>query len=213
VHGLAVRDAVVTRGTFTVQASLRAGPGEVVALVGPNGTGKTTLLHAIAGLVPLSAGEIRLGTQVLDSPSDGTWVPAPARRVGLVPQHHDLFGHLSALENAAFGLRARGTPRAQARAEAHRWLTLLDVPDLANVRADRLSGGQAQRVAIARACAARPAVLLLDEPFAALDVTIRGQAADMVREAVRTLDVPAVLVSHDTDEVAATAQTVVHLTR
>jgi len=207
---LVVSAAVVTRGSFSVRASLRVEPGQVVAVAGPNGAGKTTVLSAVAGLVPLAAGEVRLGDQVFDD-AGRTWVSAPDRRMGLVPQRHDLFAHLTALENAAFGLRARGVARREARAQAHRWLDRFGVADLADRRADRLSGGQAQRVALARAFAAQPCVLLLDEPFAALDAQVRGLSAATVRESVRAAGIPTVLVSHDADEVTATADAVVHL--
>lgn len=129
--------------------------------------------------------------------------------MGLVPQQHVLFGHLTALENTAFAPRARGVRRAAARREAFAELERLGVADRAGVRARDLSGGQAQRVALARAVCARPRVLLLDEPFAALDAGSRGEIAAVVRRLVDELAVPCLLVSHDAGEVARLADAVV----
>lgn len=201
--------AVVARGAFEVSLDLRVEPGEVVAITGPNGTGKSSLLAAVAGLVPLTAGALRLGDRVLDD--DVTWVPPEDRGTGLVPQQHTLFGHLSALENAAYGLRARGVSRGEARATAHGWLERLDLGDRAHLRADRLSGGQSQRVAIARALVAGPRVVLLDESFAAIDARLRAPVIDLVADALAELGVPALLVSHDVGEVARLAHREVRL--
>ncbi|PWD51407.1 hypothetical protein C8046_12805 [Serinibacter arcticus] len=196
---LEVRDAVVRRGEFEVRLDLRIGPGEVVALTGPNGAGKSSLLGAVAGLVPLVSGEVALGGAVLDG--EAAFVPPERRGVGLVPQQHLLFGHLTALENVAYGLRARGVHRREARAEAGEWLDRLGLADRAQLRADRLSGGQSQRVAIARALASRPRAVLLDEPFAALDIRVRDDVRRLVRDALVELGVPALLVTHDPAEV------------
>lgn len=206
---LVVSGAVVHRGSFTLEVSLRAEPGEVVGLVGPNGCGKTTALHAIAGLLPLSAGEILLAGEAYDAAA--AWVAPQQRRSGLVPQTALLLGHLSALENVAFGARAQGVHRAEAREWAQDWLVRLGIEHLGPVRADRLSGGQAQAVAIARALAARPRVLLLDEPFSALDEQMRPHLRDRVLAEVERLHLPAVLVSHDRGEVDAVAARVVSL--
>lgn len=200
---LEVRDAVVRRGDFEVTVDLSVAPGEVLALTGPNGTGKSSVLAALAGLLPLHGGAITLGGEVLDG--DAAWVPPERRGVGLVPQQHLLFGHLSALENVAFGLRARGMRRRDARAEGHAWLERLGLTDRAHLRADRLSGGQSQRVAIARALAASPRLVLLDEPFAALDVRVRDDVRALVADALRELAIPAVLVTHDAGEVETLA--------
>ncbi|MFB9955140.1 ATP-binding cassette domain-containing protein [Cellulomonas denverensis] len=193
--GLRAR-VVVQRDGFRLDLPLSVGPAQVTALVGPNGSGKSTALGALAGLVPMAAGAtVRLGTRVLDGP--GVHVPAPARRCGLVFQDHRLFGHLSARENVAFGLRATGTPAGQARSVADEWLTRLDLAEYAGVRADRLSGGQAQRVALARALAADPDLLLLDEPFAALDTTMRCRVRAVLREELDRRPRPVLLVTHD----------------
>jgi molybdate transport system ATP-binding protein len=166
-------DLTVTRDSgFRLDLDLTIEPGEVLALLGPNGAGKTTALRALAGLLAVSAGEIRLDGEVWDCPP-GVFVPAERRRAGVVFQDHLLFNHLSALDNVAFGLRARGTGRASARATARRWLDQVGLAEHAGTRPRALSGGQAQRVALARALATDPGLLLLDEPLAALDAATR----------------------------------------
>lgn len=208
-RGLEVCDAVVQRGSVQIRATLQVGPGEVVALTGANGAGKSTLLHAIAGLLPLSAGEVWLDGRVLDG--DGDWVAPQQRQIGLVPQAHVLFDRLSVVENVAFGRRSRGVPRPQARAEAAEWLARLDITELADRRAGRLSGGQAQRVALARALCARPQLVLLDEPFSALDAASRPGVRLMVSRVLAQVGVPVVLVTHDEAEAAELADRVVEL--
>jgi molybdate transport system ATP-binding protein len=165
----------VHRGQFTLDAALDVAAGTVVALLGPNGAGKTTALRALAGLQPLTAGEIRLDGAVLDAPARRVFVPANRRAVGVVFQDYLLFPHLSAVDNVAFGLRCRRVPRTAARRAAERWLDRVGLLDQAAARPGRLSGGQAQRVALARALATEPRLLLLDEPLAALDALTRPQ--------------------------------------
>jgi len=175
-------------------ADLRADAGDVVAVVGPNGAGKTTLLRVLAGLLdPGPGGHVSLGGR--------SWTDPPVlprdRRVGYVVQGQALFPHLSARENVAFGLRARGLGRAAARERANVELERLGVGAFGDRRPGQLSGGQAQRVAVARALATDPDLLLLDEPFAGLDV---GVAASLRVELARHLasyDGVALLVTHD----------------
>lgn len=147
-----------------VSAELEAAAGEVVVVIGPNGAGKSTLLRAIAGLEP---GRVQVGDE------DWTDLEVPRRRVGYVFQDQSLFPHLSALDNVAFGPRARGRNRREADDAARDWLERFAIADLAHRRPHELSGGQAQRVAIARALATDPEVLLLDEPFTGLDVSVQ----------------------------------------
>nr|WP_281496718.1 ABC transporter ATP-binding protein [Ornithinimicrobium sp. F0845] len=171
--------------------------GQVVALLGPNGAGKTTVLHALAGLLRLTDGSIGLAGRVLDDPAHRRFVPAEQRHVGMVFQDYLLFPHLSALDNVAFGLRARGAGRGAARATATRWLERVGVLEHADSRPRQLSGGQAQRVALARALATEPGLLLLDEPLAALDAATRLEVrADLARH-LREFGGSAVLVTHD----------------
>ncbi|RSS50093.1 ABC transporter ATP-binding protein, partial [Streptomyces sp. WAC06614] len=184
---------------------LAAEPGTTIAVVGENGAGKTTLLRALLGLTPRSRAVLRLGdVEVTD-------LPPHRRGVAWVPQDGALFPHLSALANTAYGLRARGVPRAEARREAQAWLDRLGVGRLARRRPAQLSGGQAQRVALARALAARPRLLLLDEPLAALDQTTRAQVRHMLRTHLAGFDGVCLIVTHDPVEAVSLADRVLVL--
>lgn len=184
-------------GTLDLDASFEVDDGEIVALLGPNGAGKTTALRAIAGLEPIERGHIHLDGTVLDDPANGILVAPHDRRIGVVFQDHLLFGHLSALDNVAFGLRARGVPKVEARAVASRWLARMGLADAAHDRPARLSGGQAQRVALARALAFEPRLLLLDEPLAALDAQTRVTVRSELRRHLDTFGGARLLVTHD----------------
>ncbi|MFF0488740.1 ABC transporter ATP-binding protein [Nocardia sp. NPDC004068] len=189
-------DLRVDRGRFRLDIAVTAEPGEVVALLGPNGAGKTTALRALAGLLPLDGGRIAVGDRVWDAPPS-VFVPADRRRAGVVFQDYLLFQHLSALDNVAFGLRARGMRCAPARARAASWLERVGLGEHARATPRELSGGQAQRVALARALATEPQLLLLDEPLAALDASTRLQVrADLARH-LRDYTGHTVLVTHD----------------
>ena len=188
---------VVRRPSFTLDLELTVEPGEVVALVGANGAGKTTFLHAVAGIVALDDGHVRLGDRVLADAAARVDLPAEERRCALVFQQHLLFPHLTAVENVAFGLRARGVPGRAARRHAVEWLDRFGVGEHAERPAARLSGGQAQRVALARSIVVEPDVLLLDEPFAALDERARPRVHALLREHVFDAERPVVLVTHD----------------
>jgi molybdate transport system ATP-binding protein len=178
------------RVTDRVQAAFSARPGEVLAIIGPNGAGKSTLLHALAGLVAVE-GHARLrGTDLLT-------VPVRERRVGLVFQGQLLFPHLSALDNVAFGPRSRGADRTSAEKVAKDWLERFRIGDLAHRKPRELSGGQAQRVAIARALATDPEVLLLDEPFTGLDVSVQMALRIELGQHLRDFPGIALLVTHD----------------
>lgn len=156
---------VVSRDGFELDAALRIERGEVVALLGPNGAGKSTALRALAGLVPLTGGHVRVDGDPWDR------LPVERRPVGVVFQDYLLFRHMSALENVAFGLRSRGVRKAEARATALGWLERVGLGEHAAARPGALSGGQAQRVALARAVlgAEQADLVLLDEPTAHLD--------------------------------------------
>jgi molybdate transport system ATP-binding protein len=196
VNGL---DAHVGRtiGALDLDASIEARPGELLAVVGPNGAGKTTLLRCLAGLEALDHGYIRLDGVYLDDPATNTFVRPAGRRTGVVFQDPLLFAHLSATENVAFGLRARGTPRVEARRTARAWLTRVGLDAHVDAKPAQLSGGQAQRVALARALAADPLLLLLDEPLAALDAATRVDVRRALREHLAGFRGPQVLVTHD----------------
>ena len=185
--------------------TLEAAPGTTIAVVGPNGAGKTTLLRALLGLTPRARARLRLGD------TDVTELPPHRRQVAWVPQDGALFPHLSALTNTAYGLRAHGVPRAEARREAQQWLDRLGVGHLAHRRPAQLSGGQAQRVALARALAARPWLLLLDEPLAALDQTTRAHVRHTLRTHLAGFGGVCLIVTHDPVEAVSLADRVLVL--
>ncbi|MFF1368511.1 ABC transporter permease [Streptomyces virginiae] len=187
------------------ELTLDAEPGTTIAVVGENGAGKTTLLRALLGLTPRAHAELRLGD------TDVTALPPHRRQVAWVPQDGALFPHLTAVANTAYGLRARGVPRAQARREALAWLDRLGVLHLADRRPAQLSGGQAQRVALARALAARPRLLLLDEPLAALDQTTRARVRHTLRTHLAGFGGVCLIVTHDPVEAVSLADRVLVL--
>ncbi|MGH9031923.1 MAG: ABC transporter ATP-binding protein [Acidimicrobiia bacterium] len=196
---------VVRLGTLDLDVEIRAEPGELVVVAGPNGAGKTTLLRALAGSEPLTEGHVRLDDECLDDPARDRFVPPEARSVGVVFQDLLLFPHLSALENVAFGLRAGGVPRVEARRRAHAWLDRVGLAASVRARPAELSGGQAQRVALARALARDPRLLLLDEPLAALDATLRVEIRRVLRRHLDSYPGVRVLVTHDPIEAMALA--------
>jgi sulfate/thiosulfate transport system ATP-binding protein len=187
--------------------SLEVPDGDLVALLGPSGSGKTTLLRIIAGLEVPDAGS------VLFDGEDATRTPVRDRNVGFVFQHYALFGHMTVAENIAFGLRVR--PRAtrpSGRAIAAKvadLLGLVQLEGLADRHPHQLSGGQRQRVALARALAVEPRVLLLDEPFGALDARVRKELRRWLRRLHDEMHVTSVFVTHDQDEAMEVADRVV----
>jgi len=186
----------VARGAFTLDVNLSVAPGEVVALLGPNGAGKTTALRALAGLLPLTGGRIELDSLCLDDAAD-TFVAPERRSVGVVFQDYLLFPHLSAVDNVGFGPRCRGASRAESRVVGVHWLDRVGLADLAARRPRQLSGGQAQRVALARALALEPALLLLDEPLAALDARTRLDTRAELHRHLTDHNGPTLIVTHD----------------
>jgi molybdate transport system ATP-binding protein len=199
----------VRLGGLRLDVHLEVSRGETVAVVGPNGAGKTTLLRALAGLQPLTAGRIALDGVVLDDTATGEFAPAEARPVGVVFQDYVLFPHLSALDNVAFGLRCRGVARTEARRRARAWLDRVGLAGHVDTRPQHLSGGEAQRVALARALATQPALLLLDEPLAALDATTRARTRRDLRMHLSAHDGVRVVVTHDPLDAAALADRIV----
>jgi molybdate transport system ATP-binding protein len=185
------------RGAFTLAVDLHAASARTLAVLGPNGAGKSTLLDVLVGRLRPERGEVRVGDRVLSDAAERIHVPPERRRVGLLSQAPSLFPHLSAQENVAFAPRAAGASRIGAREEAVRLLDAVGLRGLEDRRAARLSGGQQQRVALARALAARPDVLLLDEPFSALDVSTAADMRMLTAETLERTGTTAVVVTHD----------------
>ena len=193
------------------EVSLRVETGELVALLGPSGCGKTTLLRLIAGLEMPEAGT------VLFHGADASRRRAADRRVGFVFQHYALFRHMTVFENIAFGLRVRPRatrpPAAEIEARVRRLIELVQLEPMTDRYPAQLSGGQRQRVALARALAVEPEVLLLDEPFGALDARVRKELRRWLRRLHDELNVTSIFVTHDQEEALEAADRVVVMNR
>ena len=186
-------------GTLDLRLDWRLAGGQVLVLFGPSGAGKTTALRAIAGLVRPLAGYIEIGGRVVYDSAAGLWVPAHRRRVGYLTQQYHLFPHLDVAANVGYGLPGGRTDAAEIR----RLLAAFGLDELAGRRTWELSGGQQQRVALARALAAGPQLLLLDEPFAALDLELRRTVRRELRATLSQGAAPVILVTHDREEALA----------
>jgi sulfate transport system ATP-binding protein len=202
---LYLRDISKAFGTFQAldRVSLDVNDGGLVALLGPSGSGKTTLLRIIAGLEAPDAGLIE------EDGADITETHARQRGVGFVFQHYALFRHMSVFENIAFGLRVRKVPRAEVTARVEELLRLVRLEGLGGRKPAQLSGGQRQRVALARALAVRPKMLLLDEPFGALDAKVRVELRQWLRRLHDEIGMTSVFVTHDQEEAFELADEVV----
>jgi putative spermidine/putrescine transport system ATP-binding protein len=185
--------------TAVADVSLAVRAGEIAALLGPSGCGKTTLLRVVAGFVRQSAGAVRIDGKPIDH------LPANLRNVGIVFQSYALFPHMTVADNVAYGLEARGVPRAEVRRTVDRFLEVVRLGELRDRLPRQLSGGQQQRVAVARALAVEPTVLLLDEPFSALDKGLRLDMQIELKRLQRQFGLTAVLVTHDQDEAMSVA--------
>jgi thiamine transport system ATP-binding protein len=213
VSGLEIIDGRVDYDGRTLLRGvcLRVPPGRILALLGPSGSGKSSLLRCIAGVQDLDAGQIRWDGV------DITSMPAHRRGFGLVFQDALLFPHLDVAGNIAFGLRQpgsrhRGRSRSAITERVTMLLELVGLPGFGTRDITTLSGGEAQRVALARALAPSPRLLLLDEPFAALDRDLRERLADEVRDLLRSLGTPAIHITHDRDEAARIADDIIETT-
>ncbi|TMJ26792.1 MAG: ABC transporter ATP-binding protein, partial [Alphaproteobacteria bacterium] len=197
--------------TAVNQISLQVRRGELVTLLGPSGCGKTTLLNLIAGFLDPDAGEIAIdGRRITD-------VPAYRREIGIMFQSYALFPHMSVAANVAYGLKMRRIPRPEITRRVAQALALIKLEGLEDRKPRQLSGGQQQRVALARALVIRPRVLLLDEPFSALDRNLRASMQVELKEIVRKLEVTTIFVTHDqsealslSDRIAVIAQGRIH---
>ena len=195
-------DFTVRQGAFVVEIH-ESLPSMATAITGPSGAGKTTIIEAVAGLRRPGEGSIRIGDRVVFDYASHIDVPPRARRVGYVPQDVALFPHLDVDANIAYGARLATSTHGD------RILRLTGAQALLGRRVDGLSGGERQRVALARALMTDPEVLLLDEPFAALDATARAQVAADLSAIRDDLNLPLLIVSHSSDDVTALAEWVV----
>lgn len=184
-----------------------------IALFGPSGAGKTLTLRAIAGLLRPDRGRIVLGERTLFDVAAGVDVRPQQRRVAYLFQDYALFPHLTVAQNVAFGLARgwRNPPRGKSHDDAERWIDAFGLREVRGHYPAEISGGQKQRVALARALATRPDIVLLDEPFSALDPALRARMRAELRALQTSLEVPMLVISHDPDDVAALADHVMEI--
>jgi sulfate transport system ATP-binding protein len=205
--GIAVVEVTKRFGDFAAlhDVSVVIPEGSLTALLGPSGSGKSTLLRVIAGLEEPDAGQVMIGDE------DVTERPARTRGVGMVFQHYAAFKHMTVQDNVAFGLEIRKRPRAEIRERVHELLELVQLEGLAKRYPAQLSGGQRQRMALARALAVEPSVLLLDEPFGALDARVRKELRAWLRRLHDEVHVTTIIVTHDQEEAMEVAGQIVVL--
>lgn len=206
---ISVKNVTKTFGSFAAldDVSLEVPGGELLALLGPSGSGKTTLLRIISGLEVPDRGSI------LYRDEDVTGTSVRERNVGFVFQHYALFRHMTVFDNIGFGLRVRKRPKAEIRARVTELLRLIQLEGYEHSMPSQLSGGQRQRVALARALAAKPKVLLLDEPFGALDAKVRQELRQWLRRLHDEIHVTSVFVTHDQEEAFEVADRVVIMSK
>jgi sulfate/thiosulfate transport system ATP-binding protein len=205
--GIAVVEVTKRFGEFAAlqDVSVAIPEGSLTALLGPSGSGKSTLLRVIAGLEQPESGRVLIGDE------DVTDRPARTRGVGMVFQHYAAFKHMTVWDNVAFGLKIRKRPRADVRQRVHELLELVQLAGLAKRYPAQLSGGQRQRMALARALAVEPSVLLLDEPFGALDARVRKELRAWLRRLHDEVHVTTIIVTHDQEEAMEVAGQIVVL--
>ena len=203
--GITVVEVTKKFGDFVAldDVSVAIPEGSLTALLGPSGSGKSTLLRVIAGLEDPDGGQVLLGAE------DVTHQPARARGVGMVFQHYAAFKHMTVWENVAFGLKVRKRPKPEIANRVHELLELVQLEGLAKRYPAQLSGGQRQRMALARALAVDPEVLLLDEPFGALDARVRKELRAWLRRLHDEVHVTTIIVTHDQEEAMEVAGQIV----
>jgi sulfate/thiosulfate transport system ATP-binding protein len=205
--GIAVVDVTKSFGDFAAlrDVSVAIPEGSLTALLGPSGSGKSTLLRVIAGLEAPDSGQVLIGDE------DVTAQPARERGVGMVFQHYAAFKHMTVYDNVAFGLTIRKRPKVEIAKRVHELLELVQLEGLAKRYPAQLSGGQRQRMALARALAVEPSVLLLDEPFGALDARVRKELRAWLRRLHEEVHVTTIIVTHDQEEAMEVAGQIVVL--
>ena len=181
---------------FKLDISFRVSNGEILALMGGNGAGKTTVLRITAGLMIPDDGTVRINDKILFDSSMEINVPVEERHIGYVFQNSAVFPHMTVQDNVEFGLRVRHTDPETRAVRTEEWLDRLAIKDLADIRSGQLSGGQKQRVALARAMVTEPSLLILDEPFTALDTKSQIAVRELIRLCVHEQDIPCLLVTH-----------------
>jgi sulfate transport system ATP-binding protein len=203
--GIEIRDVNKNFGDFVAleDVTLSIPTGQLTALLGPSGGGKSTLLRIIAGLEAADS-----GTVVIDG-TDATGLPAQKRNVGFVFQHYAAFKHMTVAKNVAFGLEIRKRPKDEVEAKVEELLALVHLTQFGHRLPSQLSGGQRQRMALARALAIEPSVLLLDEPFGALDAKVRKELREWLRRLHDEVHVTTVFVTHDQEEALEVAKSIV----
>jgi molybdate transport system ATP-binding protein len=196
---------------FVLDVSFRVYPGEVFVLMGDNGAGKTTILQLLSGLMRPDEGVIRLKNRALFDSGRGIDIPVEERKIGYLFQHSAIFPHMTVTENIAFGLQAHYNECEYIEETITKWLEILDIEQFRTVKAAKLSGGQKQRVALARALAIDPVLLMLDEPFNALDRRSHDSVCHYIRECVRSLHIPCILITHQVADAIAIGDRACHL--
>jgi sulfate transport system ATP-binding protein len=202
---IVVREVGKRFGTFAALdgISLEVPDGSLTALLGPSGSGKSTLLRVIAGLETPDSGSVEINGE------DATGVPPQRRGIGFVFQHYAAFKHMTVRDNVAFGLTVRKQPKAQVKAKVDELLGIVGLAGYQDRYPNQLSGGQRQRMALARALAVEPSVLLLDEPFGALDAKVRAELREWLRRLHERVPVTTILVTHDQEEAMSVADRIV----
>jgi sulfate/thiosulfate transport system ATP-binding protein len=208
---MAIKVSNLTRrfGGFTAvdDVSFEVKTGELVALLGPSGGGKSTILRIVAGLETADSGTVSLDGEAVDE------LPARDRQVGFVFQHYALFRHMTVADNIGYGLKVRGVAKEERRTRIAELIRIMGLHGLENRLPSQLSGGQRQRVALARSLAPKPRLLLLDEPFAAVDAQVREELRSWLRDLHEEVGVTSIFVTHDQEEAFALADRVLVIRR